>query len=59
MSSIISGSHPLIIDELLVDAPVVNLEMNPEGGSNLKEIRENLKKNLEKAEDDGRFSEED
>lgn len=48
--SILTGSHPLILNELVIDTPVVNLEMNEQGGSNLKEIRENVEKNLEKAE---------
>jgi|GEM_PF-945532 len=48
--SILTGSHPLILDELVIDAPVVNLEMNKQDGSNLEEIRKNVEENLEKAD---------
>jgi len=43
-------ASPLVIEELVIDAPAVNLEMKPQGGSNLQEIRENIKRNLEAAE---------
>ena len=41
---------PLVLEELVVDGPMVNLEIDPEGGSNLKVIRENIKGNLEEAD---------
>jgi hypothetical protein len=41
---------PLVLEELVIDGPVVNLEMNPRGGSNLKVIRENIEEYLKEAD---------
>lgn len=46
---------PIVLDELVIDSPVVNLEMNEQGGSNLRDISVNVAKNLEQA--DGKSTE--
>ena len=48
--SIITGRHPLLLDELVIDSPVLNLEFKEGGGFNLKEIRNNVERNIEKSE---------
>ena len=48
--SIITGRHPLVLDELVIDSPVLNLELKKDGGLNLKEIRNNVERNIEKSE---------
>jgi hypothetical protein len=44
------GKRPLVLDELIIDSPVVNLEINQRGGSNLKEILDNMSKNGQQAD---------
>lgn len=44
------GKQPLVLDELIIDSPVVNLEVNQRGGSNLKEILDNMSKNGQQAD---------
>ncbi|MGI9538349.1 MAG: hypothetical protein ACR2PB_14860 [Desulfocapsaceae bacterium] len=41
---------PLTIDRLIISYPVLNLEQNAQGGSNLKEISENIERNGKKAD---------
>lgn len=48
--SIITGRHPLVLDELVIDSPVLNLELKEGGGFNLKEIRNNVERNIGKSE---------
>jgi len=44
------GKQPLVLDELIVDSPAANLEVNQRGGSNLKEILDNVSKNGQQAD---------
>ena len=44
------GKQPLVLDELIIDSPVVNMEINQRGGSNLKEILDNVSKNTGRAD---------
>ena len=44
------GKNPLIIKELVIDAPAVNMEVNEKGGSNLKEISDNVSANTAAAD---------
>ena len=44
------GKQPLVLDELIIDSPVVNMEINQRGGSNLKEILDNVSKNGQQAD---------
>lgn len=44
------GEKPLVLDELIIDSPVVNMEINQRGGSNLKEILDNVSKNTGQAD---------
>jgi hypothetical protein len=44
------GKQPLVLDELTIDSPVVNMEINQRGGSNLKEILDNVSKNSQQAD---------
>ena len=44
------GKQPLVLDELIIDSPVVNMEINQRGGSNLKEILDNVSKNTGQAD---------
>lgn len=41
------GGPPVVLDELLIDSPVITLEFNEQGTSNLNELAENVKRNLE------------
>lgn len=45
------GGPPIVLDELVIDSPVLILEFNDEGGSNLSEILENVKDNIKRTED--------
>lgn len=45
------GKNPLVLNELIVDATRVTMEMNAEGGSNLKEISDNVAANTASADD--------
>jgi hypothetical protein len=49
--SLLMWFRPVILDELIIDAPVVNLELNEQGGSNLRDISDNVAKNMEPADD--------
>jgi len=44
------GKQPLVLDELMIDSPVVHLEINQRGRSNLKEILDNASKNTRQAD---------
>ena len=44
------GKQPLVLDELTIDSPVVNLEINQRGSSNLKEILDKVSKNRQQAD---------
>lgn len=44
------AGDPLVLDKLVISYPVLNLEQNEQGGSNLREIFENTKNNMEKAD---------
>ena len=44
------GKQPLVLDELIIDSPVVNMEINQQGGSNLKEILDNVSRNGQQAD---------
>jgi hypothetical protein len=44
--SLLLWFKPVVLDELVIDSPVVNLEMKEQGGSNLKDISVNIEKNL-------------
>jgi hypothetical protein len=48
--SLLLGVKTIILDELVIDSPVVNFERNAQGGSNLKEISDNVRKNLDRAD---------
>jgi hypothetical protein len=45
------GKQPLIINELTIDKPVVRLEVNTDGSSNLQTLMDNMKKNSSKADE--------
>ncbi len=47
--STIAG-EPLVLDRMVISYPILNFEQNQQGGSNLEEIVENVKKNREKAD---------
>ena len=44
------GKNPLILKELVIDSPAVAMEMNEKGGSNLKEISDNVSANTAAAD---------
>jgi hypothetical protein len=44
------GKQPLVLDELIIDSAVVNMEINQQGRSNLKEILDNVSKNGQQAD---------
>lgn len=44
------GKSPLILNELVIDSPLVTMEMNEKGGSNLKEISDNVSSNTSAAD---------
>lgn len=44
------GKSPLILDELVIDAPRVTMETNAKGQSNLKQISDNVSANTAKAD---------
>ena len=44
------GKQPLVLDELMIDSPVVHLEINQRGRSNLKEILDNASRNTRQAD---------
>lgn len=44
------GTPPLTLNELIIDSPIVNLEVNNKGGSNLKDIATNVSNNTAKAD---------
>lgn len=44
------GGQPLVLDELTIESPVVNAEINERGGSNLKEILDNVSQNTRQAD---------
>ena len=44
--SLLLGVKTIILDELVIDSPVVNFEHNAQGGSNLKEISDNVRENM-------------
>ena len=44
------GKNPLILNELVIDSPLVTMEMNEKGGSNLKEISDNVSANTAAAD---------
>lgn len=44
------GKNPLILKELVIDSPAVTMEMNEKGGSNLKEISDNVSANTAAAD---------
>ena len=44
------GKNPLVLNELVIDSPLLNTEMNEKGASNLKEISDNLTANTSAAD---------
>jgi hypothetical protein len=44
------GEQPLVLDELMIDSPVVHLEVNQRGRSNLREILDNASRNTRQAD---------
>ena len=44
------GKQPIVVDELKVVNPVVQLEMKEDGSSNLKTLQDNIDKNIVKAD---------
>ena len=44
------GKNPLVLNELVIDSPLVKMEMNEKGGSNLKQISDNVSANTAKAD---------
>jgi hypothetical protein len=48
--SLLLGVKTIILDELVIDSPVVNFERNAQGGSNLKEISDNVRENIDRAD---------
>jgi len=53
------GKSPLVLNELIIDAPVVTLEMNEKGGSNLKEISDNVSANTAAADKEAASAQQD
>ncbi len=47
--SLLAGP-PLVLDEVVIDSPIVNFERDPQGGSNWKRIADNVKANREQAD---------
>jgi len=45
------GDRPLILNELVIDSPLVTMEVNEEGTSNLKEILDNVSANTAAADE--------
>ena len=41
---------PIVLDELVIDSPTLNLELNDRGGSNLKDIADTVQENSEQPE---------
>lgn len=41
---------PIVLDELVIDSPTLNLEFNDRGGSNLKDIADTVEKNAKRSE---------
>ncbi len=46
------GGDPLVLDELVIDSPVVNFEAGHDGRSNLKELSDNLERNRQRADEE-------
>lgn len=46
------AGEPLAIDRLVISYPVLNLEQDAGGGSNLKEIADNVEQNMQQADKD-------
>ena len=44
------AGEPLVVDRLIISYPVLNLEQNSGGGSNLKDIANNVEKNRQRAD---------
>lgn len=44
------GKSPLILNELVIDSPLLNLEMDEKGGSNLQKISDNVSANTSAAD---------
>ena len=44
------GQNPLILNELIIDSPLVNMEVSQQGGSNLKDISDNVVANTSAAD---------
>ena len=44
------AGEPLVVDRLIISYPVLNLEQNSGGGSNLKDIADNVEKNRQRAD---------
>ena len=44
------AGEPLAVDRLIISYPVLNLEQNSGGGSNLKDIADNVEKNRQRAD---------
>lgn len=44
------AGEPLVVDRLILSYPVLNLEQNRGGGSNLKDIADNVEKNRQQAD---------
>lgn len=45
------GGSPLVLDELVIDSPIVNLEFNQEGGTNLEDLSLRIQENQESADE--------
>jgi len=45
------GKQPIVINDLTIANPVVNLEVNEDGSSNLQKILDNMEKNSSKADE--------
>lgn len=41
---------PIVLDELVIDSPVLTLELNEHGGSNLRDLADNVRRKLEQAD---------
>ena len=44
------GKNPLILNELVIDSPMLNMEIDEKGGSNLQEISDNVTANTSAAD---------
>jgi hypothetical protein len=44
------GKNPLVLNELVIDAPLITMESNAKGGSNLKELADNVSANTSAAD---------